>query len=169
MWGTTPRVWFAAGITLLVIVVAGLQSRKECRATTLTHCVTTMFDWAGQGRLSSSTVLPQPTSSAPEPAEVPDKRPESTSGGLMRTLILVNSGDVELAYFYATSCDDPKWGRDRLGRKGIVEAHKSQGFDLVDVPGACCFDLRARFKGDVIRTRMKANICQFGRWEVSNR
>jgi hypothetical protein len=168
MWGTTQRVWFAAGTTLLAIVVSGLQSKKECRETTLAHCVTTLFDWAGQGRLSPSNVLPSGTSSALEAAKVPKKRPESASSGLSRTLVLVNSGNVQLAYFYATSCDNPKWGRDRLG-KGLVEAQKSQGFDLVDASGTCCFDLRARFKGGITRTRMNANICQFARWDVSNR
>jgi hypothetical protein len=99
--------------------------------------------------------------------KAPEKRPGSTSAGSSRTLTLVNSGSVALAYFYATGCDNPKWGRDRLG-KGFIEAHKSQGFNLADSSGACCFDLRARFKDGVTRTRMKTNICQFGTWTVSN-
>src|SRR5262249_40479966 len=106
MWGTTQRVWFAAGITLLAIVVSGLQSKKECRETTLAHCVTTLLDWTGQGRLSPNNVLPSETPSALEPAKVSEKRPEPTGGGTRRTLDLVNSGDVELTYFYATTCDD---------------------------------------------------------------
>jgi hypothetical protein len=85
-----------------------------------------------------------------------------------RPLTVVNSGNEELLYFYATTCSDRNWGRDLLGKDEVIKSGASRNFELDDASDNCCFDLRAKYKLGATRSNMGVDICRIGSWTVSN-
>lgn len=123
-----------------------------------------------------SKQVPRNDDTASVKAERVTREPPREGRG--RRLTLINAGDMELVYFYATSCNDKQWGRDLLGANEMVSPGRRRDIQLW---GDCCFDLRAKFRDmarrdqnaqrtqDVVRSSMGVDICRFGSWTVSNR
>lgn len=102
------------------------------------------------------------------PGDTKSTRKGGATAVPLRKLTVVNSGNVELMYFWASECRDQNWGRDRLGEREVIFTGAKRLFEIQDGEGRCCFDLKAEFSDRAQRTKLGVDICAASTWTVAN-
>ena len=81
-------------------------------------------------------------------------------------IVVTNAADVPIEFLYFAACGASDWGKDRLGKRELIEPGQKRQFKTSVTGGDCCHDFRAKMTSAATFQKLAVDVCREPEWVV---